>query len=93
MIDRRRIMTPSAHNGNIRRAQPGAWWQMIHQERLIYHPSLAGRERRYFYLRDYIVALSSLTRRRACSREKGVCAERKVCIYVCVCVYASFSIL
>lgn len=25
MIDRRRIMTPSAHNGNIRRAQPGAW--------------------------------------------------------------------
>jgi len=93
MIDRRRIMTPSAHNGNIRRAQPGAWWQMIHQERLIYHPSLAGRERRYFYLRDYTLVLSSLTRRRTRSRGKDVCAEHKVCVCVRVCVYASFSIL
>lgn len=83
MIDRRRVMTPSAHNGNIRRAQLRG--VVTNDPRGAAHlPPVSRREQRYFYLfRGHAVArlLFSLTRR--VRARWGVYTQR----------YASFSIL
>lgn len=51
MIDRRRIMTPSAHNGNIKRtARVGVTNDPAGAAHLA---AVSRRKRRYFYLRDY----------------------------------------
>lgn len=49
MIDRRRVMTPSAHNGNIKHAQLRG--VVTNDPRGAAHlPPVSRRERRYFYL-------------------------------------------
>lgn len=71
MIDRRRVMTPSAHNGNIRRAQLRG--VVTNDPRGAAHlPPVSRRERRYFYLfAGYAVMRSSILLNSSRSRTMG----------------------